>query len=293
MSRIGLAIALGNHATQHTKTFIEAVNYSLSHFPAFKKNALRIVNDFKSHDGGYAAARELVDWGADVVVGHFSSFSALSALPVYADKKVPVVLPASTSCDLQSEAKRLSCCMFRYQRDNASLMRFCVDDCVISLGQGNGYAIVQDNLYANTLMEYMPLLSQITVLRGVPGRIDRNGTYIVIGYSDFAAQVIKQLTQSQVHRVVVMDDSDSEESYGACIIRPDRLSRVRSVSHIARHGQKRAFWDETLLGLSLAVKLAESAEPDGTNAFSTYLGQQHFGRDGCYEDTILVSEDIS
>lgn len=63
MTKIGLAIALGSDATHHTKTFIDAVNFSLSHFPAFSKNALRIINDHKSHDGGIAAARELIGWG--------------------------------------------------------------------------------------------------------------------------------------------------------------------------------------------------------------------------------------
>lgn len=51
MMKIGLAIALGKDANSHTRTFIEAVNYSLRHFPEFKKSNLKIVNDGKSPEG--------------------------------------------------------------------------------------------------------------------------------------------------------------------------------------------------------------------------------------------------
>lgn len=37
MKKLGLAIALGKDANSHTRTFIEAINYSLKHFPEFKK----------------------------------------------------------------------------------------------------------------------------------------------------------------------------------------------------------------------------------------------------------------
>lgn len=137
----------------------------------------------------------------------------------------------------------------------------------------------------------MPVLSQIEILREVPVKIDRNGSWIVLGYSDFASRIIGQLTQSQVRRVIVMDDSDCKESYEECIIRPDRLSRVRSSSYILQYGQKRAFWDETLLGLALATRLTEYPEQE-EEEYQTYLGSQHFDHDRCYEDTVLISEDI-
>lgn len=70
MKKIGLAIALGKDANSHTRTFIEAINYSLKNFPEFKQHSLKIVDDEKSPEGGEKAAIELVEWGADVVVGH-------------------------------------------------------------------------------------------------------------------------------------------------------------------------------------------------------------------------------
>lgn len=291
MSRIGLAIAMGSEATYHTQTFIDAMNYSKAHFPSFRENDIRIVNDHKSREGGLAAAQELTDWGADVVVGHYSSISATSSLPIYAAGKIPVILPASTSCELLSQAKRSGCTIFRYQRDNAQLMNFCFDDCGAGLQNSNGYVIVQDNFYGNTLLKHIPEPSQVAVMRDVPPQADRNGTYIVLGYSDYAARVIRQLTHSQVHRIVVMDDSDADESYDACIIRPNRFSRICSALHLIRHGQARAFWNETLLGLSLAVSLTESPGT-GERWHRTYLGLQQFDFYRCYEASVLMSVDI-
>ncbi|MGV7963200.1 hypothetical protein QPK13_19565 [Photorhabdus tasmaniensis] len=86
MKKIGLAIALGKNANSHTRTFIEAINYSLKHFPEFNRNTLKIVNDEKSAEGGKRAVIELIEWGADVIVGHFSSFAALTALPMGTSK---------------------------------------------------------------------------------------------------------------------------------------------------------------------------------------------------------------
>lgn len=291
MSKIGLAIALGNDATHHTQTFIDGLNYSLKHFPELQGKTLRLVNDHKSHGGGLAAARELVEWDAEVVIGHFSSFAALSSLPVYAEKGIPVVLPASTSCELLNQAECCGGTIFRYQRDNAQMMKFCIDEFMIGLRGGNGYAIVQDNFYGNTLLKHIPILSQLAILRDVPTRIDRNDSYIVLGYSSYAANVIKQLTKYQVHRIMVMDDSDCEQSFGACMIRPDRFTRIHSVSHLIKHGQKRAFWDETLLGLALAVRLVGSPTQQ-EKRYNSYLGCQYFGLDRCYEDAVLVAEDI-
>lgn len=291
MMKIGLAIALGKDANSHTRTFIEAVNYSLRHFPEFKKSNLKIVNDGKSPEGGAHAARELAEWGAEVVVGHFSSLAALAALPVYREYEIPLMLPASTACELDTGGDFRP---FRYQKNNADLIEYCLGNCLKENKGGRVYAVIQDNIYANRLLTHFPLLSDVTVIRSIPARTAKNDTFIVIGYSDFASETVKQLSQAQLYRIMLLDDSDSPEAYASCIIKPARFSRVRSVSHLHKHGRNQPYWNETLLALSLAALPVYGHKTD-TNSdagFMTYLGFQEFDSRGCFGDCLLVAEDI-
>lgn len=294
MKKIGLAIALGKEANSHTQTFIEAINYSLKHFPEFKRNTLKIVNDEKSPDGGIRAAGELIEWGADVVVGHFSSIAALAALPVYSCQSIPLILPASTACELDYYNKANQNEVFRYQKDNSELITCCLDDGIYNRRGGNVYVVVQDNAYGNCMMDYIPLMSDARIIRELPGRIEKEGTFIIIGYSDFASRIIRQLSQTQIYRILLVDDSDSSDAYSSCILRPLRLSRVRSASHLSEHGRKRPYWNETLLALSLAAcpLPPDKGRTDAELRFSTYLGLQGFDRSHCYDGCKLVSEDL-
>ncbi|CAI0866709.1 ABC transporter substrate-binding protein [Serratia ficaria] len=294
MKKLGLAIALGKDANSHTRTFIEAINYSLKHFPEFKKNTLKIVNDEKSPAGGKRAAIELIEWGAKVVVGHFSSFAALAALPLYIRQSIPLILPASTARELGKYNKVNRTEVLKYQKDDAALMAYCVDDSIINCQGGNVYAVVQDNPYANHMIEHLPLLADVRVIRELPEQVEKEDSFILIGYSDFASAIIKRLSQTQIYRILLVDDSDSVEVYNSCLLRPQRLSRVRSASHISRHGMIRPYWNETLLALSLACSIAPQPEAASGDelSFSTYLGLQYFDKSNCYGDCVLVSDDL-
>ncbi|QNK33240.1 hypothetical protein HF675_04045 [Serratia sp. JUb9] len=294
MKKIGLAIALGKDANSHTQTFIEAINYSLKYFPEFKKNTLKIVNDEKSKTGGERAAIELIEWGAEVVVGHFSSFAALAALPLYVRQSIPLILPASTACEFYEFNKINKTEVLKYQKDDAALMAYCIDDSIINSQGGNVYAVVQNNPYANRMMGHFPQLVDVRIIRELPARAEKGDTFIIIGFSEFASSIIKQLSQTQVYRILLVDDSDSVEAHKSCILRPQRLSRVRSVSHISQHSMKRPYWNETLLALSLASGITPQPEAanGGRLSFNTYLGLQDFDKHNCYDDCILISEDV-
>ncbi|CAI1908160.1 Receptor family ligand binding region [Serratia entomophila] len=294
MKKIGLAIALGKEANSHTRTFIEAINHSLKHFPEFKQNIIKIANDEKSIAGGEKAAIELIKWGADIVVGHFSSFAALAALPLYAKNAIPLILPASTACELNVARKKNNAMMFKYQKNNAALMAHCIEECVSNNNGGAIYAIVQDNEYGNRLIEYIPLLRGITIIRSVPKHIELTDNYIIIGHSDFAAHIVKVLTQVRVYRVILIDDSDCHEVLQSFILRPHRISRVRSVSHITRDSRNRPYWNETLLALALASSndVHNCYDLNERNNINTYLGLQDFDSENCYGDVILMTEDL-
>ncbi len=61
-----------------------------------------------------AIAEEVTTSGKVAVVGHFNSFSALEALPIYKDAQIPLLLPASTNMNILSRF------------DN--VLRFCAND---------------------------------------------------------------------------------------------------------------------------------------------------------------------
>lgn len=294
MRKIGLAIALGNDANSHTRTFIEAINHSLKHFPEFKQNIIKIANDEKSTVGGEKAAIELIEWGADIVVGHFSSHAALAALPLYAKNAIPLILPASTACELNVVRQENNAMVFKYQKYNAALMAHCIEE---YLSNNHGvvvHSIVQDNNYGNKLLKFISLLRGVTIIRSVPRHIEVTGNYIIIGHSDFAAYVVKILTQVRVYRNIVIEDSDCHEVLQSFILRPHRISRVRSVSHIARDSIKLPYWNETLLALALASSndIHNLNNLNGMNNINTYLGLQDFDSENCYGDVIIMTEDL-
>lgn len=173
-------------------------------------------------------------------------------------------------------------------------MAYCIDDSIINCQEGNVYAVVQNNSYANRMMDHFPLLTDVQIIRELPGRTEKGDTFIIIGLSDFASAIIKQLSQTQVYRILLVDDSDSVEVHKSCILRPQRLSRVRSASHISRHGMKRPYWNETMLALSLACSITSQqvAENGEGLSFNTYLGLQDFDNSNCYGDCILISEEL-
>jgi len=291
MRKIGLAIALGADSNSHTQTFIDAINYSLENFPDFKNSKIKIVNDQKSAQGGKRAAEDLVDWGANVIVGHFSSIAALSALPIYTNSSIPLILPASTACELNSYSKRDELSVIRYQKNNDSLMEHSIHD-GISHAQGNVYVIVQDNSYGKRMAESIPLFTNAITLNDVPSEVDTNGTYIIVGYSDFASRIMKRLTQTKVYRVMLVDDSDSKDVRNSLSIKPTKLSSIRSTTPLVNHGTERPYWNETLLALSLSCVVDNAVHQDHPNLiFDTYLGLQEFDSEKTFLRSNLVSYD--
>ncbi|MCS3769224.1 hypothetical protein HNP12_003331 [Aeromonas hydrophila] len=295
MKKIGLAIALGNEANSHTKTFIEAITYSLNTFPKFKHATLKIVNDHKNAQGGERAANELIKWGADVVVGHFSSIAALSALPIYTKNGVSLLLPASTACELSEYNKNCDIELFRYQHNNAELLSFCIKDCLSNSMNGLVYFIVQSNDYGNRMVAHLPMHSGINILSELNNEMPANATYVIIGYSDFASNIIKKLTIKKIHRIMLIDDSDCADVYENIIEFPFRLSRIQSKSLLNVHNRDIPYWNETILALALACEISrnEASFEPCERIFNTYAGMQKFNRGLLFFNSTLISEDVT
>lgn len=96
---IGISAIFESSRTLHARTFLMAVNHFINHHDT-RGLIFRFEDDDASYDGGRRAAQRLLDQGAQVVVGHFSSDAALGALPLYRAAGVPVLLPAATKQDL-------------------------------------------------------------------------------------------------------------------------------------------------------------------------------------------------
>lgn len=292
--KVGLAIALGADSNHHSRTFIRAVNYSLDQFSCFRNVSLKIVNDRKTSEGGLSAAKELLEWGAQVVVGHFSSIAALSAIPEYIDAKIPLLLPASTS-SLIDEFNPISNSIFRYQKTNETLISYCVDACKTQYAEGRSYFLIQDNEYGNMMMMHIPPLSDVCVIRSLPTKIHKNDTFVVIGYSDFAAKIITRLTEFQIDKLILIDDADNPDVWKECLLSPASKSRIRTTTHVCKHNSSEPFFNETLLALSLATHFCmnHEAKPVKQKNFDTYLGIQEFDRFNFYGDSYLIEEKVN
>lgn len=291
--KVGLSIALGPDGNHHSRTFIKAVNYSLDNFPQFRKLSLKIVNDKKSFIGGQSAAKELIEWGAQVVVGHFSSIAAMSAIPEYIDAGVPLLLPASTSCLLENHEPFLNN-IFRYQKNNEALISYCIDACHNRDAGGKIYFLIQDNAYGNMMLMHFPPLSEVNVIRNLPAKINNDDTFVIIGYSEFAANAIIRLTEYQIARLILIDDADNPDVWKECLISPKVKSRIRTSTPVYKHNSTELFWNESLLALSLATYFCMDINKDMkiTRNYDTYLGVQEFDRFNFYGDSFLIEEKI-
>ena len=291
--KLGLAIALGDQGNHHSQTFIRAINYSLENFSHFGKLSLKIVNDKKNVSGGKSAAEELIHWGAQVVVGHFSSIAAIAAIPVYIEANVPLLLPAATSCQLekfQPSSNRI----YRYQKNNESLISYCVDAASTKGGEGASYFLIQDNEYGNMMLMHMPPLSDVKIIRALPFKIQKNDVFVIVGYSDFAAKIITKLTECQIKKLILIDDADNPEVWKSCLISPLVKSRIRTSTPVYKHGASEPFWNETLLALSLATFFCMGLDNKSKSSlnYETYLGIQEFDRFNYYGDSFLIEEKV-
>lgn len=292
--KLGLAIALGDQGNHHSQTFIRAINYSLEQFSHFGKLSLKIVNDKKSTTGGQSAAEELIQWGAQVVVGHFSSIAAIAAIPAYIEASVPLLLPAATSCLLEDYQPSLNR-IYRYQKNNESLISYCVDAASNRGSGGETYFLIQDNEYGNMMLMHVPALSNVKIIRNLPFKIQKNDVFIIVGYSDFATKIISKLTECQIQKLILIDDADNPEVWKNCLISPLIKSRIRTSTPVYKHSALDPFWNETLLSLSLATFFCMESGINfkSIDSYETYLGVQEFDRFNYYSDSFLIEEKVS
>jgi len=101
MKKIVVAAAanLDSAASAHATTFQVAMTLAADMLRDHHQIDVELfwINDRATPDGGAAAAKAVLESGAQAVVGHFASGAALAAAPIYETRNFPVFLPAATA----------------------------------------------------------------------------------------------------------------------------------------------------------------------------------------------------
>ncbi|EOV9687207.1 amino acid ABC transporter substrate-binding protein [Cronobacter turicensis] len=109
MKRIACVACLDPKFSIHTHTFLRAVVLA-RHCLLGPSVQLRLFDDSASREGALRAARDILAWSPDTVVGHFASAAADAAAPEYAAHNVPLFLPAATASHLTRNATTWRLC---------------------------------------------------------------------------------------------------------------------------------------------------------------------------------------
>ncbi|EOI3457618.1 amino acid ABC transporter substrate-binding protein [Cronobacter turicensis] len=109
MKRIACVACLDPKFSIHTHTFLRAVVLA-RHCLLGPSVQIRLFDDNASREGALRAARDILAWSPDAVVGHFASAAADAAAPEYAAHNMPLFLPAATASHLTRNATTWRLC---------------------------------------------------------------------------------------------------------------------------------------------------------------------------------------
>jgi len=112
MMKLACVACMDENKSVHTITWLRAIELARE-FLLPPQVTLKLFDDNADAQNAAEAARQIVDWIPDAIVGHFASDAAEVAAPLYAQHNLPLFLPAAT-------AKHLTTC--------ATTWRLCDND---------------------------------------------------------------------------------------------------------------------------------------------------------------------
>ncbi|MFS2158908.1 ABC transporter substrate-binding protein [Pseudomonas sp. Pseusp122] len=112
--KVGISALFDPADTPHARTFMRALATARNTLPALAQVEWHFLDDGAHRERGADVARAMVQWGADIVVGHFSSDAALGAVPIYRAAGIALLTPAAT--------------LDRLTLDHHNVFRFCPSD---------------------------------------------------------------------------------------------------------------------------------------------------------------------
>jgi ABC-type branched-subunit amino acid transport system substrate-binding protein len=98
--KIGLSLRFDMAAAPHMRSFFRTLALAINHIQPVSAMDFMFADDCGTAEGAIKVANGFVAAGVDLVLGHFSSDSALAAIDIYADNRTPLLLPAATATGL-------------------------------------------------------------------------------------------------------------------------------------------------------------------------------------------------
>ncbi|NVL56145.1 amino acid ABC transporter substrate-binding protein, partial [Pseudomonas syringae pv. actinidiae] len=94
--RVGVSALFDPADTPHARTFMRALAVARNCIPGLARVQWHFLDDGANAARGAEVAQHMIDWQADVVVGHFSSDAAIIAAPLYQQAGIALLTPAAT-----------------------------------------------------------------------------------------------------------------------------------------------------------------------------------------------------
>ncbi|WP_205919834.1 ABC transporter substrate-binding protein, partial [Pseudomonas viridiflava] len=81
--RVGVSALFDPDDTPHARTFLRALAVARNVIPELGRVQWHLLDDGANARRGAEVAQQMIDWRADLVIGHFSSDAAIGAAPLY------------------------------------------------------------------------------------------------------------------------------------------------------------------------------------------------------------------
>ncbi|MFJ4142679.1 ABC transporter substrate-binding protein [Pseudomonas sp. NPDC089734] len=94
--RVGVSALFNPEDTPHARTFLRALAVARNFIPGLARVEWHFLDDGADARRGAEVARQMIEWDADLVVGHFSSDAAVSAAALYRQAGIALLTPAAT-----------------------------------------------------------------------------------------------------------------------------------------------------------------------------------------------------
>ncbi|RMO94934.1 hypothetical protein ALQ33_04361 [Pseudomonas syringae pv. philadelphi] len=94
--RVGVSALFDPDDTPHARTFMRALAVARNFTVELAQVQWHFLDDGANAARGADVAQHMIDWQADLVVGHFSSDAAVSAAPCYEKAGIALLTPAAT-----------------------------------------------------------------------------------------------------------------------------------------------------------------------------------------------------
>ncbi|GAB7529357.1 ABC transporter substrate-binding protein [Pseudomonas sp. 3A(2025)] len=108
--RVGVSAVFDPAVTAHARTFLRAMAVGRNLLPGLNGVRWHWLDDGADPQRGAEVAQQMIDWGADLVIGHFSSDAALAAAPLYREAGIALLTPAATVDALTQHGNVLRFC---------------------------------------------------------------------------------------------------------------------------------------------------------------------------------------